>query len=59
MMLMRLNEEYAENLRASGNKIQRSAFPKSKDAWYTVILDDTYTDATVKKLLDDAYDQAK
>ena len=58
-MLLRLTEEYAKTVEEAGHKIIRSAFPKSKDAWFTVILDDTFTEDDIRALLDAAYDQAK
>ena len=49
----------AKTVEEAGHKIIRSAFPKSKDAWFTVILDDTFTEDDIQELLDAAYDQAK
>ena len=59
VLLMRLTEEYAESIRAGGHRIIRSAFPKSKDAWYSIIADDTYTEEDVQKILTDACNMAK
>ena len=59
VLLLRLTETYAESVRAGGHKITRSAFPKSKDSWYTVILDDTYSEADIRELLVDAYNMAE
>ena len=59
VLLLRLTDAYADAVRAQGKKIIRSAFPKSKDAWFTVILDGTYTEADIQKLLVDAYNMAK
>ena len=59
VLLLRLTEEYAKTVKEAGHKIIRSAFPKSKDAWFTVILDDTFTEDDIQELLDGAYDQAK
>ena len=59
VLLMRLNEEYAESVRTSGHKIVRSAFPKSKDAWYTVIADASYTEDDIQELLTDGFNLAK
>ena len=58
-LLLRLSEDYAETVRKSGHKIIRSAFPKSKDAWYSVIVDDTYGETDVTSLLVAAYNHAK
>ena len=59
VLLLRLTEEYALTVQEAGHKIIRSAFPKSKYAWFTVILDDTYAEDDIGALLDAAYDQAK
>ena len=59
VLLLRLTEAYAESVRADGHRIIRSAFPKSKYAWYTVILDDTYSEAGIQEILTDAYNMAR
>lgn len=59
VLLLKLSEEYAESVRASGHRIIRSAFPKSKDAWYSVIADATYTEEDVQEILTDACNMAK
>ena len=59
VLLVRLTEEYAEGVRAGGHRIIRSAFPKSKDAWYSIIADDTYTEEDIQKILTDACNMAK
>ena len=59
VLLHRLNDEYAESVRAAGKKIMRSAFPKSKDAWYSIIADDTYSETDIQEILTDACNMAK
>ena len=59
VLLVRLTEEYAEGIRAGGHRIIRSAFPKSKDAWFSIIADDSYTEEDVQKILIDACNMAK
>ncbi len=59
VFLIRLTEKYAEEVRAGGHRIIRSAFPKSKDAWYSIIVDDTYTEDVIQKILVDACNMAK
>ncbi len=59
VLLLRLTEVYAETVRAAGKRIIRSAFPKSKDVWYSIIVDDSYSEADVREILSDAYDLAK
>lgn len=59
VLLLRLTEEYADGVRKGGHRIIRSAFPKSKDAWYSLIVDDTYTEADIRTILADACNMAK
>ncbi len=59
VLLLRLSDEYAETVRAAGKKIIRSAFPKSKDSWYSIIVDDTYSEEDIQKILTDACNMAK
>ncbi|HAE88387.1 MAG TPA: hypothetical protein DCG79_00780 [Clostridiales bacterium] len=54
VLLLRLTEKYAESVRAGGHRILRSAFPKAKDPWYSVIVDDTYTETDIQEILSDA-----
>ena len=59
VLLLRLTEAYAETVRAGGHRIIRSAFPKSKDAWYSIIVDDSYTETDICEILVDACNMAK
>ena len=59
VLLLCLTDEYAESVRAGGHRIMRSAFPKSKDSWYSIILDDTYSEADIQEILVDSYNMAK
>ena len=59
VLLLCLTDEYAASVRAGGHRIIRSAFPKSKDSWYSIILDDTYTEADIQEIIMDAYNMAK
>ena len=59
VLLICLTDKYAESVRSGGHRIMRSAFPKSKDSWYSIILDDTYTEADIQEILIDAYNMAK
>ena len=59
VLLICLTDKYAESVRAGGHRIMRSAFPKSKDSWFSIILDDTYTEADIQEILIDAYNMAK
>ena len=53
MLLIKANHDYVEALRSEHPAVRDSAFPKSKEPWASVVLDDTYSDDDVKKLLDD------
>ena len=59
VLLLRVTDEYAKSVAERGLRINKSAFPKSKDAWYSVVVDSTYTEADVQKILADAYNMAK
>ncbi|GEM_PF-2430202 len=59
VLLLRLTEAYASSIRASGHKIVRSAFPKSKDSWYSIIVDDSYTETDIQEILTDACNMGK
>lgn len=53
MLLIKANPDYVESLRLQHPEVHDSAFPKSKEPWNSVVLDDTYSDDDVRKLLDD------
>ena len=59
LLLLRLSESCVENARVKGHKIMRSAFPKAKVAWYSVVLDAGYSAEDIRALLNDAYEAAK
>lgn len=59
LLLLRLTEAYAESIREAGHGIRRSAFPNGTEAWYGIIVDDTYTEADVREILFDACEMAK
>ena len=58
MMLVRTSEQNAAAIRAAHKETGvRSAFPKNKDKdWYSVVVDDTFTDKDVYDVLKGAYD---
>ncbi|MBO4534533.1 MAG: hypothetical protein J5755_01195, partial [Clostridia bacterium] len=60
VLLLRLEDEDADKVREQGHELQRSAFPKSKHRWYSVVLDDEYSDDDIRDLFAAAYgaDQA-
>ena len=59
MLLAQLKESYVKKLLKTHKNIYKSAFPKSKKAWYTIIVDNTYTQADVEEILDVSYAHVK
>ena len=53
MLLVKANYDFAKNLKANHPNVHKSAFPKSKEPWNSIVLDDTFSDDDVKQLLDD------
>jgi|GEM_PF-3444954 len=53
MLLIKATPEFVEKLKADHPAVHDSAFPKSKDTWASVVLDESYDNDDVKKLLDD------
>ena len=52
LVLANINEEYAEQLKKTHELVSRSAFPKSQDGWYSIILDSSWEERDVGELLD-------
>lgn len=53
MLLIKANEDFAKSLKENHANVNKSAFPKAKEAWHMVLLDDSFSDEEVHKLLDD------
>ena len=53
IFLAKMNEGYANELKDKHSQVNLSAFPKQKDTWYSLIIDDTYTKEEFEKILDD------
>ena len=56
MFLVRLPEDYAAALAEKHASVKRSAFPKAPNPWYSVIWDDSFTDAEVSEVLKVSHD---
>lgn len=58
VMIVRLSEKGAAAIhKAHKATVLRSAFPKNKDRdWYSIIVDDSFTDAQAYAVLEEAYD---
>ena len=52
MLLINSDEELAAELCERHGNVHKSAFPKSKDQWYSLPLDDTYSKEEVQSVLD-------
>lgn len=53
MFLIKAPQKYADELAKVHGKVFKSAFPKAKQTWYSVIVDDDFHADAVKKMLDD------
>ena len=53
ILLIKANEGIVKELKAKHQKVFQSAFPKAKQTWYSVIADDSFKAADIKKLLDE------
>ena len=52
VLLLNMSEELAKELAHHHKHVHHSLFPKSKDLWYSVVIDDSFTSNQVKELLD-------
>ena len=52
MLLINADGELAAQLQKRHGNVHKSAFPKSKDQWYSLPLDDTYSKEEVQSILD-------
>ena len=59
MLLAQLEDSYAEELIKKHERVYKSAFPRSKKSWYTVVVDDTFSKADVEAILDASYEHVK
>ena len=59
ILLAQLEETFVKELRQSHKNVHKSAFPKSRKDWYTVVIDDTFTKADVDAILDASYAHVK
>ena len=59
MMLLKVPAKLANRVAKGHNTVQKSAFPKSKDSWYSIIIDDSFTNEDVETILDESVFQMK
>ena len=53
ILLAKMRSDYAEGLKEKHANVNFSAFPKQKDTWYSLIIDDTYSKEEFEKIIDD------
>ncbi|MBR4800948.1 MAG: hypothetical protein IK048_04710 [Clostridia bacterium] len=58
LLLVNADSEFEAVIKQKHKNINLSAFPKSKDEWYSLPLDDTYTEDELKGILDYCYAHA-
>lgn len=58
LLLVNADSELESVLKEKHDNVNLSAFPKSKDEWYSLPLDDTYTEDELKGILDYCYAHA-
>ena len=59
LLLAQLDESYVKDLTKAHKNVYKSAFPKSKKNWYSVVIDSTFTKADVEAVLDASYAHVK
>ncbi len=53
ILLAKMNSDYANKLKEKHKNVNFSAFPKQKDTWYSLIIDDSYSKEEFEKIIDD------
>ena len=59
MMLLKVPAKLGNKFAKGHSTVQKSTFPKSKDSWYSVIVDDSFTNEDVEKILEESVLQTK
>ena len=52
MLLLKTKDPLGKEMTKEHHSVRRSAFPKAKDAWYSVVVDDSLSNAQVEDMLD-------
>lgn len=52
MLLLKTKDALGEELAKAYPSVRKSAFPKAKDRWYSVVVDDKLTDEQLKDMID-------
>ena len=59
MMLLKVPAKLGNKLAKGHSTVKKSAFPKSKDSWYSIIVDDSFTNEDVETILEESILQLK
>ena len=59
ILLAKMDDDYAKSLQKKHSQINKSAFPKQKNTWYSLIIDDTYTKEEFEDILDELIGEVK
>ena len=59
ILLAKMDDEYAKSLQKNHSQINKSAFPKQKNTWYSLIIDDTYSKEEFEDILDELIGEVK
>ena len=59
MMLLKVSKDLGSKFAKGHTNVRPSAFPRSKEQWYSVIIDDSFTNSEVEKVLEESYLQVK
>ena len=58
-MLLKVSAKLGNKFAKGHSTVQKSAFPKSKDSWYSVIVDDSFTNEDVEAIIEESFSQEK
>ena len=59
MMLLKVSDVMGKKFAKGHKTVHTSSFPKSKNKWYSIIVDDTFTNENVESIIDETFSQAK
>ena len=59
MLLLKVSKALGNKFAKGHTNVRPSAFPRSKENWYSVIIDDSFTNDEVEKILEESYLQVK
>lgn len=59
MLLLKVSKKSGDAIAKGHTNVHQSAFPRTRDKWYSVIIDDSFTNKEVEKVLEESYLQVK